>query len=171
MVSRAHVFRTIDDCLAAQRGLSSLLETLGPRPNSHWTPGIALRPQYARRGSPNGVSSLLSRRVVYPAWNGVYALLMTDRGQPRRSVSWPWTEWWPWAIALVFVSAVATFALSIASQGCNASTVDGTSLCRDFYLIPPDIRPGFMPVVAMLAAYLAYRLIRSVQRSKTKTAL
>jgi len=94
---------------------------------------------------------------------------MTDKGQPRRSASWPWTEWWPWTIALVLVSAVATFALSIASHGCNASTVDGTSLCRDFYLIPPDIRPVFMTVVAALAAYLAYRLIRSVKRSRMGT--
>lgn len=96
---------------------------------------------------------------------------MTDQGQPRRSASWPWTEWWPWAIALVLLSAVTTFALSIASQGCSASTAGGTSVCRDFYLIPPDIRPAFMTVVAVFASYLAYRLIRSVQRPKMGTDL
>ena len=93
---------------------------------------------------------------------------MTDRRQSHGAGSWPWSEWWPWAIALLLVSAIAAFALSIASHGCSATSDEGRSLCRDFYLVPLDIRPVFMAVVLLLAVYFVYRIIRSVQHSKNR---
>jgi len=69
----------------------------------------------------------------------------------------------------LLVSAIAAFALSVASHGCSATADDGTSLCRDFYLVLLEIRPVFMAVVSLLDAYFFYRIIRSVQHSKNRS--
>lgn len=96
----------------------------------------------------------------------LYTQDMTNRERFARPSPWPWSEWWSWVGLFVPLSLVSLFLLNVAHGRCGDSVTPGGSLCEEYSLITPDIRPIFVSIVAVLAMYFVYRIVRAIAAAR-----